>query len=83
MKSLVITTRVDAETLAGLDQLAKQHDRSRAWLVNKAVSKFVKEESELIAFLAIGEDEIDRGDFCTQNDMEAWFENRKQLRSAA
>jgi predicted transcriptional regulator len=83
MKSIVVTARLDAETLASLNQLALQHDRSRAWLVNKAVARFVKEETELLALLDVGEDEIDRGEFCTQDDMEAWFENRKQQRSAA
>jgi predicted transcriptional regulator len=81
--SSVITARLDPDTLASLDQLAERHERSRAWLVNKAVSRFVKEEIEFLTFLQVGEDEIDRGEVYSHDDMEAWFEGRKQQRSAA
>lgn len=74
-KTAVITARLDEETLAELDRLADHHERSRAWLVTKAVKRYVKDESEFLAFLKEGEDAIDRGDSLTQEQMEAWVES--------
>ncbi len=71
-RTAVITTRLDEEVLAGLDRLGEHYDRSRAWLVAKAVARYVREESEFFAFVQDGEDAIDRGDYLTQAQMEAW-----------
>ncbi len=83
MKTSVVTARLDEETLAGLDRLAEYHERSRAWLVAKAVKQYVKEESEFFAFLQAGEDAIDRGEYLTQEEMEAWLANRHKTADAA
>lgn len=77
----VITARIDADTAAGLDRLAKQLDRSRAWIVAKVVTQAVKAELEFQAFVQEGEDAIDRGEFYTQQEMEAWFEQRIKSRA--
>lgn len=83
MKTSVVTARLDPETLAGLDKLAEYHERSRAWLVAKAVKQYVKEESEFFAFLQEGEDAIDRGEFLTQEEMEAWVKSLRPTADAA
>ena len=69
MKTSVVTTRLDADTLAGLDKLAEYHERSRAWLVAKAVKQYVKNESEFFAFLQEGEDAIERGEYLTHEEL--------------
>jgi predicted transcriptional regulator len=71
-KTAVVTARLDADTIAALDRLASFHDRSKSWLVARAVSKYVKEETEFFAFLQEGDDAIDRGEFVTQDQMKAW-----------
>ena len=83
MKTSVVTARLDQETLDGLDKLAEYHERSRAWLVAKAIKQYVKEESEFFAFLKEGEDAIDRGDYLTQEEMEAWIANLHKTADAA
>lgn len=83
MKTSVVTARLDPETLAGLDKLAEHHERSRAWLVAKAIKQYVKTESEFFAFLQEGEDAIDRGDYLTQEEMEEWVANRHKTADAA
>ena len=83
MKTSVITARLDPETLAGLDKLAEYHERSRAWLVAKAIKQYVKAESEFFAFLQVGEDQIDRGEYLTQEEMEAWVRDRHRAADAA
>jgi predicted transcriptional regulator len=82
-KTSVITTRLDQETLEGLDRLAEYHDRSRAWLVAKAVSRYVKEESEFFAFLQEGEDAIARGDFVTHEELVAEIKAMRHEKNAA
>lgn len=55
MKTQVVTARLDEETLAKLDALAGAQERSRAWLVAKAVKRYVEEEAAFAAFIAEGE----------------------------
>ena len=68
-KTVVVTARIDEETLAGLDRLAEHYERSRAWLVGKAVARYVNEESEFFAFV--------------QEEMEAWVKSLRPAADAA
>lgn len=81
-KSAVITARLDEEALARLDELAALLDRSRAWIVAKAVQRYVDEELEFRAFIQQGVDEADRGELISQEDIEAWFEARHRQAAA-
>ena len=81
-KSAVITARLDSEALAKLDQLSATLDRSRAWIVAKAVQRYVDEELEYRAFIQQGVDEADRGELISQEEMEAWFEARHRQAAA-
>ena len=83
MKTSVITARLDPETLAGLDQLAERLERSRAWLVAKAVKQYVEEESEFYAFVKEGEDAIERGDYVTHEELVAEIKAMRRRRDAA
>lgn len=76
-KPHVLTARVDSETLDRLDQLADRLDRSRAWLINKAVSRFVEEESAFLAFVQEGKDAMDRGDYITHEELIEKLQARK------
>lgn len=83
MKASVVTARIDEETLAALDKLAEYHERSRAWLVAKAITRFVEEESEFFAFLQQGEDDVARGDFVTHEELVAEIQAMRQKKNAA
>ena len=82
-KTSVITARLDSETIAELDRLAAACDRSRAYLISKAVNRFVEDERELRDFLKVGIDQADRGDLLSQEEMEAWYEARLASRTMA
>ncbi len=82
-KTTVITARLKPELLAKLDSLAARIDRSRAWVVAKAVERFVEEELEYREFIQAGIDAADRGDLLSQEEMEAWFEARHRQAAAA
>lgn len=81
-KSAVITARLDNDALAKLDRLSTMLDRSRAWIVAKAVQRYVDEELEFRAFVQQGIDAADRGELISQEDMEAWFEARHRQAAA-
>ena len=81
-KSIVITARIDALTATNLDALAARLDRSRAWIVAKAVTQLVEAETELHDFLEDGRVALDRGDLHTQKEMEEWAAQRIAARSA-
>ena len=82
-KTAVITARVDEATLQSLDALAASRERSRAWLVTKAIKRYVEEEAALHAFVQAGIDSADRGELISQEDMEDWFEQRRHVAAAA
>lgn len=72
-KTAVVTSRVEEETAAELDRLAGRLDRSRGWVIARAVEAFVTAENELLDSLEEAERQIDRGDYYTQEEMEAWI----------
>ena len=82
-KTAVITARVDEATLQSLDALAESQERTRAWLVAKAIKRYVEEETAFRAFIKEGEDAIDRGEYYTQEQMEEWFASRYRTADAA
>ncbi|MEP7005914.1 MAG: ribbon-helix-helix protein, CopG family [Sphingomonas bacterium] len=82
-KTAVITARVDEATLQSLDALAESQERTRAWLVAKAIKRYVEEETAFRAFIQEGEDAIDRGEYYTQEQMEEWFASRYRTADAA
>jgi predicted transcriptional regulator len=82
-KTAVITARIDEETLRSLDALAGSQERTRAWIVAKAIKRYIQEESAFLEFVQVGIDSADRGNLIGQDEMEAWFEQRRQLPAAA
>eukprot|EP01035_Chromulina_nebulosa_P037657 gene37657-50841_t len=74
-KTSVITARIDVDLSDRIDALAAKLDRSRAWIMSKAIERFVEEETAFRAFIQAGEDSIDRGEFFTQEEMEEWAES--------
>jgi predicted transcriptional regulator len=77
-----ISARIDAGVLNDLDRLAEQYDRSRSWLVAQAVREYVERETEFLEFVKVGEDDIAAGRVYTQEEVEAWLEERIAKRSA-
>lgn len=80
--SNVITTRVSDEVLAMIDRLARDNERSRAWVVAKMVEDTARKQIEFADFIQQGIDCIERGEYYTQEEMEAWFETRKANRAS-
>ncbi len=68
-KSAVITARLDADTAEALDAFAARRDRSRAWVIARAVDRYLEEEMHFEAFLQEGRDAIARGETLTHDEM--------------
>ena len=82
-KSGVITARIEPELSDRLDQLARDYDRSRGWLVSRAIERYVDEESQLLAMIREGEADIEAGRVFTQEDVETMFNVKREQRDAA
>lgn len=65
------TIRLDDETLAKLDALAADTDRSRNWLAAKAIQDYVELNAWQIARIKEGIGQADRGEFATEEDLDA------------
>ncbi|MGO4175703.1 CopG family ribbon-helix-helix protein [Bosea sp. TAF32] len=65
------TIRLDDETLAKLDALAADTDRSRSWLATKAIEDYVALNAWQIARIKEGIAEADRGEFATEEELDA------------
>jgi predicted transcriptional regulator len=82
-KTAVLTTRVTADLSDRIDQLAQALDRSRAWVIAKAIERYVDEELEFVESVREGERDIAEGRFFTQEQVEAMFAVKRDERSAA
>lgn len=63
------TVRLDESTLTALDHLAEKTDRSRNWLVTRAVEDFVALNAWQIGKIEAGLAAADRGDFATDKEL--------------
>lgn len=67
--SAAFTVRLDEATLGALDLLAEKTDRSRSWLVNKAIEEYVELNSWQIGKIEAGLEAADRGEFASDEDV--------------
>lgn len=54
--------RIEEATLGRLDRLADALDRSRTWLVNKAIERYLDQEEMFVRAVEEGMDAADRGE---------------------
>lgn len=82
-KTSVVTTRLDAETIALVDKVAADQGRSRAWFIAEAVRAAAEQEAAFLAFVQEGIDSADRGELTPQDEVFANLRRRRQQRAAA
>jgi predicted transcriptional regulator len=63
------TVRLDEPTLSALDQLAAKTDRSRNWLVSRAIEDFVALNAWQIGKIEAGLAAADHGEFATDEEL--------------
>ena len=74
MASSVITTRLDPETLALVDRVAKAQGRSRSWFAAQAIKRAAEAEAEYQEFVQVGIDAADRGELVPHEEVEKIFD---------
>lgn len=77
----VVTARLSDEVLAKIDKIAAMRNRSRAWILSRLIETAADKELEFRTFIQEGMDAIERGEYYTQEEMEAWFEDLVANRS--
>lgn len=60
-KSIVVTTRLDSETIDLVDRVASAGGRSRSRFVAMAVTEAARREAVFLAFVQEGIDDLDAG----------------------
>jgi predicted transcriptional regulator len=81
-KTAVVTARVSEETLALLDSIAARHDRSRAWVIARAVESHAQKEAEFLAFVQKGIDDLDAGRKITHDELIDRIKARQSRKAA-
>ncbi len=67
--SAAFTVRLDEATLGALDELAEKTDRSRTWLVTKAIEDYVALNAWQIGKIEAGVAAVDHGDIASGEDV--------------
>jgi predicted transcriptional regulator len=67
--SAPFTVRLDAETLSALDELASRTERSRNWLVAKAVEDYVALNAWQLSKIEAGLAAADNGEFAEDTEV--------------
>jgi predicted transcriptional regulator len=68
--SVAFTVRLDDATLDALDQLAEKTERSRSWLVARAIEDFVALNAWQIGKIEEGIAAADRGEFASDDELD-------------
>ena len=67
------TIRIDDETLGRVDGLAKALSRSRSWIINQAIDRFLDYEEWYAKEVKDGLAEVERGETATYEEVVAKF----------
>lgn len=69
MATAVLTLRIPEETRAKLDKLAQATHRSRSYLAEEAIVRYLELEAWQVGEIEQAIQEADRGDFADPSDM--------------
>ena len=68
-----VSIRLDSETIQSLDNLGSHVGRSRTWLIQDAVQRYLAEEMKFLAAVQEGIDQADKGEFASDEEVKAAF----------
>ena len=67
------TVRIDDNILGRLDILAETLNRSRSWIINQAIEKFVDDEEWFAQEVQAGLSEVEQGKIATDEEVRSAF----------
>ena len=71
-----ITTPLDAETFAKVEEMARERGISRLAFAAEAIRLATTEATDFSTYAQAGVSALERGEVHTQDEVEAWFEQR-------
>jgi predicted transcriptional regulator len=74
---MVVSIRLSKETLAQVDELAEEIERSRASVLARAVREYVEHEYSRLLDMRDAERELDQGKGIPHEQMTAWITDLK------
>ncbi|WP_374942038.1 CopG family ribbon-helix-helix protein [Sphingomonas sp.] len=83
VETVVVTARIPAELGSQLDRVATDYDRPKAWVIVRALERYLAEEVDLLDSIAEGEADLAAGRFYTQEQIEERFGVSRDDRHAA
>ena len=73
MTKATLSFRTDEETKSRLDRLAGARRRDRSFLINEAIEQYLELNDWQETQIRAGIEEADRGEFATEEEVEAVF----------
>jgi len=73
MEKTNVTVRLQTDTIAILDELAKSDDRDRSYLIKEAIDEYLSLRQWRIKEIRKAVAEADAGEFASDQEMEAFF----------
>jgi len=67
------TVRIDDDILCRIDGLANTLSRSRSWVINQAIERFLAYEEWYVQEVKDGLKEVERGEIATDDEVAARF----------
>jgi predicted transcriptional regulator len=75
-KDIVLSVRIDLETVAMLDELALETDRSRSAVAARAIREYAEQEYATLCAVREGEKDMDAGKWVSTGEARAWMKDR-------
>lgn len=69
MATAILTLRIPEETKTKLDKLAQATRRSKSWLAEEAITRYLDLEAWQVGEIEQAIEEADRGDFASASDL--------------
>lgn len=67
------TVRIDDDILDRIDGLANTLNRSRSWIINQAIERFIGHEEWFVQEIKLGLTEVEEGKIATDEEVMAGF----------
>lgn len=82
-KEVVLSIRLDLETVGMLDELAEEMERSRSSVAARAIREYVEQEYAILSAVRDGDKDVAEGRTVSLQEARAWLKARSDGRERA
>ena len=76
----VVTAKIPADLATQLDEISDRIERTRSWIIREALREWLAEEQRRHEMTLEGMADFDAGRFYSQEEIESFMEEKKQVR---